>query len=170
MKKILLLAFCLCGFIAVSTAQAKYPHELSLLKNERILKVVLDYSSVVDKLFVTDDQIVEWNSGKAPKELLKDCMGIINEQLISHRSNLRASNLEPSKYKMLIKVTKLDKHGNTKADISFIDTDLNKVMYAYQEESEGGSHGDLFNLMGDGIKEMGGNIGDFVGRKTKSRR
>ena len=141
--------------------------KLDFLTNEKYFKLELDYSQVSNNLsFKTDQEIQEWESGQSLKELTIECIKSLNEKLEDRRCHLRASNIKPTNYRVIIRVRELDKKGNTNADIYFKPVDSDNTLYLRTLYGNGGSHGTTVNLMGDAIRNIGEALGRLIDSKT----
>ena len=167
MKKIILLSFCLCALLTTSMAQSYQGRNMDFLTDEKYFKVELDYSLVSNNLaFKTDEEIQEWESGQSLKELTDECIKCLNEKLEERGCHLRASNIKPAKYRVIISVTRLTRGGNTNADIYFKPVDSDNTLYITSLYGDGGRVGTVVNLMGDGIRSLAVKLGRFIDSKT----
>ncbi|MDD2242697.1 MAG: hypothetical protein PHI08_06440 [Bacteroidales bacterium] len=168
MKKLILIVALLIGLFPIASAQSKGPKQsVDFIANEKYFKVNLDYSQVIDKIFVSDEEIDFWSTGKPNQELLDTFIESLNDGIKDAGCFIRGSNKKPANYLLTIKVTNLDRRGNTQADLIFSSIDNDKVLYLEHLKGRGGHIGTLTNLMGDGLRNIAGKFGKSFGTKCR---
>lgn len=168
MKKIVLLVTCIMGLFSIVAAQNKGPKQsFDFLANERYFNVKLDYSLVIDNFFNSDEEIDDWATGKPQQELLDTFIESLNDRVKNMGCFIKGSNKKSANYLLTVRVTNLDRHGDTQADIVFTSIDSGKIFYSEHLRGKGGHIGTLTNLMGDGLRDIADKFGKSFGLKYR---
>ncbi|MBR0503246.1 MAG: hypothetical protein IJJ77_08395 [Paludibacteraceae bacterium] len=155
----------LFGLIAMSSYGQKLDQgSFDSLKGEKKIKVEFDYTNAVIKNMSYADYVAQeknWDTGSV--EILRK---FITEFNAATKGKIVATT-EDTKYKLVLKVSEVEKRGDTEAVGNVVDAEGNVIATIKDCEGEGGKWGTHINLMGDAAQNMGAALGKLFKSKIK---
>jgi len=133
--------------------------------------VEMDYSQArFDKELATDYFMIE--NERDPNYEAKYKKEMLNKFIVSTNSYLPdgcqvRENSQSAKYKIVVKVIKLDKNRNTNADILISIVNSSEILAKFSVYGAAGKFGSFTNLSGDAMKNVGKNTGNFLAKKVE---
>lgn len=171
MKQIILL-LCLLILSTASFAKKKKTNPYEFLRNQKQLHLVIDYSNAVIHGLSEDDFLElqaikggeEWKTKweeEIKKELYLKFVGEVNTPLIG-KYDLRVANYPDAEYQATIQIQSITQRGTTKAKVVFTKRNSNEEITYLYIDGLGGTFGSKENLMGDGFRRAGEDLGGFL--------
>lgn len=162
MKKIII-----CSLMLMLTSslfsQKLVKGSFSVLSNESVVKIELDYSdALINGVLFEDFVALEENWETGYKEIL---MKFVQEA--NGSGNLKYSTKAETNYKLVIKVKNCDRDGETDGSLLLLNKDNEIVAVAEKLNANGGSFGSQMNLMGDAAERLGKKVSNFIKKQTK---
>ena len=158
-------ALLVFGLVAISCYGQKLEQgSFDPLKGEKKIQVEFDYTDAIMKKMTYVDYVAQeanWETGK--KEIL---MKFIIEFNTATKGKIVATT-EDTNYKLIFKVSEVEKRGDTEAVGSIVDAEGKVIATIKDIEAEGGKWGTHINLMGDAAQNMGAALGRFFKSKIK---
>jgi hypothetical protein len=166
MKRLIFLIACCQLFVFHGIAQ-KSSYEF--LKSEKQLNIVMDYSIVKIDGY-TEPEFIEYQCIRGgekwktkwdsiiKKDLYQKFTGYFNENFIG-KSELRGGNFPDAGYVATVKLVKIDFYGTTEAKVIITKKGSDTVINIIDIVGRGGKAGSRENLMGDGFKRAGSDLG-----------
>lgn len=160
MKTLLFLIPLLCISTALSAQKVESGSFDRLAKSsDNVINVRIDYSDArINNMTFEDFVAIEgsWEAGynTIMEKFLKEANDKLKDFFLSYS---RESGL-----KLVIKVDKVDKDGETYGKLYLYDENGEVIAIASKINGEGGRWGSQLNLMGDAAANMGSQIGKFL--------
>lgn len=173
MKKMMMVAAFL---LSVVSAFAGENVDLSALKGEQKINFVVDWADLtIDRkpvpnwLEVRQADQPDWDAKKELNEELKprvdDLVEAANKKLSS--CNLYLSKDKSCKYTLVLKPQNVSKKGDNIIKCEVKTTSGKKTIAEFSIAGKGGMFGSMSNLWGDGFKDSGKKLGNFIKKALK---
>ena len=175
MRKVILITIVLFSCSTLSAASNKNIN-LSFLKNQTVLNCVVDFSQVTyydpsdGKDFLSTASAMEFEEWKKTiardesyylKRFHSGVVSDLNPKILS------LGNIPTASYTVRIEINKLTRKGDVYANIVFLNTDTNENLCSFELFGDGGTIGTLMNLVGDGMRSLGEDLGEIIKKKRK---
>ncbi len=164
MKNLLLLA-SFAMLCLGANAQKIVSGSLSPVKNAEKINFVVDYSKT------SFNGKNEAAFSEYEEDWQKDKPEVIDYILAGVRDNLKGKisfgEFADAEYTLTIYPIEIERKGDTEAEATITDKQGNVICSMKDFEGEGGTFGTKLNLIKDGAKELGQNVGKFLKKQIR---
>ena len=167
MKKIVFLAMLTVCFINIKAQNQNF----DFLRGVEELDVELDYSiAKFEKKWASDFFMLE--NSRNPNWEIEYKKEMLIKFVISANSYLPSwciikENFQNAKYKIIVKVIKLDDDKDTDANILIVEKNSGEILAQFSVYGAAGTFGSFKNLSGDAMENVGKKAGKFLAKKIR---
>lgn len=161
--KNMLFAFMMVLFSTNIFAQKLVSGDFKVLKNQELLNVSIDYSSMRMQSMDATDFVN--NNQDGIMEVTEKFVSEAYDKIMNRGISLTTK--QETEYRLVLVATKVYDNGKTIAYLKLIDKNGSIVATSSEFSGKGGKWGSQINLMGDAAENLGSKAGKFLSKQLK---